>query len=185
MLSIELILLWLRKNWLTLLMCAIMFIGYKYHQHLVKEAYQDGYSESQTDAANESQKREVALRTEREREKAELESKQLVELALRDGRIRDLDNASDRMRTELERIAGLASHYTGVKSSGGSAREAVRLLAELLGESQAAYRRTAAEADRYYFAGITCQRQYYSLRGNYENQTIASASQTNVLYDDK
>ena len=63
----ELVLLWLRKNWLTLLLCAIMFVGYKYHQHLVKEAYQDGYSESQADAANESQKREVALRTERER----------------------------------------------------------------------------------------------------------------------
>ena len=177
--------LWLRKNWLTLLLCAIMFAGYKYHQHLVKEAHESGYEDGKKATEQIAESREKKLLEQRLADKNALEQKQQAELALRDNRILELDNAADGMRTELERIARLAGHYTGVKSSGDSARKAVSLLAELLRESQDAYRTTAAEADRYYFAGMTCQQQYNSLRGNYEAKTTEGGSQTHVKHNDR
>lgn len=177
--------LWLRKNWLTLLLCAIMFAGYKYHQHLVKEAHESGYEDGKKATEQIAESREKKLLEQRLADKNALEQKQQAELALRDNRILELDNAADGMRTELERIARLAGHYTGVKSSGDSARKAVGLLAELLRESQDAYRTTAAEADRYYLAGMTCQQQYNSLRGNYEAKTTEGGSQTHVKLNDR
>ena len=177
--------LWLRKNWLTLLLCAIMFAGYKYHQHLVKEAHESGYEDGKKATEQIAESREKKLLEQRLADKNALEQKQQAELALRDNRILELDNAADGMRTELERIARLASRHTGVKSSGDSARKAVSLLAELLRESQDAYRTTAAEADRYYFAGMTCQQQYNSLRGNYEAKTTEGGSQTHVKHNDR
>ena len=181
----ELVLLWLRKNWLTLLLCAIMFAGYKYHQQLVKDAHESGYEDGKKATEQIAESREKKLLEQRLADKNALEQKQQAELALRDNRILELDNAADGMRTELERIARLASHYTGVKSSGDSARKAVGLLAELLRESQDAYRTTAAEADRYYLAGMTCQQQYNSLRGNYEAKTTEGGSQTHVKHNDR
>ena len=181
----ELVLLWLRKNWLTLLLCAIMFAGYKYHQYLVKEAHESGYEDGKKATEQIAESREKKLLEQRLADKNALEQKQQAELALRDNRILELDNAADGMRTELERIARLAGHYTGVKSSGDSARKAVGLLAELLRESQDAYRATAAEADRYYLAGMTCQQQYNSLRGNYEAKTTEGGSQTYVKLNDR
>lgn len=177
--------LWLRKNWLTLLLCAIMFAGYKYHQHLVKDAHESGYEDGKKATEQIAESREKKLLEQRLADKNALEQKQQAELALRDNRILELDNAADGMRTELERIARLAGHYTGVKSSGDSARKAVGLLAELLRESQDAYRTTAAEADRYYLAGMTCQQQYNSLRGNYEAKTTEGGSQTHVKLNDR
>ena len=177
--------LWLRKNWLTLLLCAIMFAGYKYHQHLVKEAHESGYEDGKKATEQIAESREKKLLEQRLADKNALEQKQQAELALRDNRILELDNAADGMRTELERIARLAGRHTGVKSSGDSARKAVSLLAELLRESQDAYRTTAAEADRYYFAGMTCQQQYNSLRGNYEAKTTEGGSQTHVKHNDR
>lgn len=177
--------LWLRKNWLTLLLCAIMFAGYKYHQHLVKEAHESGYEDGKKATEQIAESREKKLLEQRLADKNALEQKQQAELALRDNRILELDNAADGMRTELERIARLASQPTGVKSSGDSARKAVGLLAELLRESQDAYRTTAAEADRYYLAGMTCQQQYNSLRGNYEAKTTEGGSQTHVKLNDR
>lgn len=177
--------LWLRKNWLTLLLCAIMFAGYKYHQHLVKEAHESGYEDGKKAAEQIAESREKKILEQRLADKNALEQKQQAELALRDNRILELDNAADGMRTELERIARLASYHTGVKSSGDSARKAVGLLAELLREIQDAYRTTAAEADRYYLAGMTCQQQYNSLRGNYEAKTTEGGSQTHVKLNDR
>lgn len=177
--------LWLRKNWLTLLLCAIMFAGYKYHQQLVKEAHESGYEDGKKATEQIAESREKKLLEQRLADKNALEQKQQAELALRDNRILELDNAADGMRTELERIARLASRHTGVKSSGDSARKAVGLLAELLRESQDAYRTTAAEADRYYLAGMTCQQQYNSLRGNYEAKTTEGGSQTHVKPNDR
>lgn len=184
-LSIKLVLMWLRKNWLPLLMCAIMFAGYKYHQHLLKESYEVGFEDAKKDYEARAAKREKEFLQQRLSDKDTLERKQLGELALRDNRIRELDQSSDGLRTELGRIRQLANHYTGSQSSGNSAREAVVLLAELLNESQDAYRRTAAEADRYYLAGMTCQLQYNSLRGNYETQTTQSGGKAYVQHDDK
>lgn len=180
-----LLVMWLRKNWLTLLMCVIMYAGYKYHQHLVKDAHDSGYEDGKKATEQIAESREKKLLEQRLADKNALEQKQQAELALRDDRIRELDNASDGMRTELERIARLASRHTGVKSSGDSARKAVGLLAELLRESQDAYRRTATEADKYHLAGMTCQQQYDSLRGNYEAKTTEGGSQTHVKYNDR
>ena len=108
--------LWLRKNWLSLLLCAIMFAGYKYHQYLVKEAHESGYEDGKKATEQIAESREKKLLEQRLADKNALEQKQQAELALRDNRILELDNAADGMRTELERIARLAGHYTGVKS---------------------------------------------------------------------
>lgn len=73
------------------------------------------------------------------------------------------ESSAKRLRRELDRIRQLAIQYTGTQSSGKTTREVVVMLTQLLDESNDAYRRTAEEADRYYSAGLTCERQYDSL----------------------
>lgn len=74
------------------------------------------------------------------------------------------ESSAKRLRGELDRIRQLASQYAGTQSSGKTTREVVVMLTQLLDESNDAYRRTAEEADKYYNAGLTCERQYDSLR---------------------
>lgn len=73
------------------------------------------------------------------------------------------ESSAKRLRGELDRIRQLASQYTGTQSSGKTTREVVVMLTQLLDESNDAYRRTAEEADRYYNAGLICERQYDSM----------------------
>ena len=70
---------------------------------------------------------------------------------------------SGRLLAETERIRKLAEHYTGTQPASVPTRKVIVMLTKLLDESNDAYRRAAEEADRYYNAGLTCQKQYESL----------------------
>lgn len=108
----------------------------------------------------EADKREEQHR-DAEKQKIQADAQQRIDVARRDAV--DAEFSAKRMRGELDRIRQLASQYTGTQPSGKTTREVVVMLTQLLDESNDAYRRTAEEADRYYNAGLTCERQYDSL----------------------
>lgn len=124
------------------------------------QRYDAGYAKAIAEQ-KEADKREEQRR-DAEKQKIQADAQQRVDVARRDAV--DAESSANRLRGELDRIRQLASKYTGTQSSGKTAREVVIVLTQLLDESNDAYRRTAEEADRYYNAGLTCQRQYDSLR---------------------
>lgn len=124
------------------------------------QRYDVGYAKAIAEQ-KEADKREEQRR-DAEKQKIQADAQQRIDVARRDAV--DAESSAKRMRWELDRIRQLASKYTGTESSGKTAREVIIMLGGMLEESNDAYRRTAEEADRYYNAGLTCQRQYDSLR---------------------
>ena len=124
------------------------------------QRYDAGYAKAIAEQ-KEADKREEQRR-DAEKQKIQAEAQQRIDVARRDAV--DAESSAKRMRGELDRIRQLASRYTGTESSGKTAREVIIMLGGMLEESNDAYRRTAEEADGYYNAGLTCQRQYDSLR---------------------
>ena len=103
---------------------------------------------------------------EEQRRNAELQKIQADARQRIDAARNDAVNAaakSGRLRAETERIRKLAERYTGTQPASVPTRKVIVMLTQLLDESNDAYRRTAEEADRYYNAGLTCQKQYESL----------------------
>lgn len=101
-------------------------------------------------------------RRDAEKQKIQADAQQRLDAARNDAIA--AESSAKRLRGELDRIRQLASQYTGTQPPGKTTREVVVMLAQLLDESNDAYRRTAEEADGYYNAGLTCERQYDSLR---------------------
>ena len=124
------------------------------------QRYDAGYAKAITEQ-KEADKQEEQRR-DAEKQKIQADAQQRIDVARRDAV--DAESSAKRMRGELDRIRQLAEQYTGPQSSGKTAREVIIMLGWMLEESNDAYRRTAEEADRYYNAGLTCQRQYDSLR---------------------
>lgn len=86
-------------------------------------------------------------------------------------RIAGADAARDRavaartgLQQQLADIKRYAEEHSGVVTAGGSARDAVVLLADMLGQCAARYEQMAGFADKAHNAGLTCQAQYQSLR---------------------
>lgn len=108
----------------------------------------------------------AADKREEQRRNAELQKIQADAQQRVDAARNDAVNAaakSGRLRAETERIRKLAERYTGTQPASVPTRKVIVMLTQLLDESNDAYRRTAEEADRYYNAGLTCQKQYESL----------------------
>lgn len=124
------------------------------------QRYDAGYAKANAEQ-KEADKREEQRR-DAEKQKIQADAQQRIDVARRDAV--DAESSAKRMRRELDRIRQLASKYTGTESSGKATREVIIMLGGMLEESNDAYRRTAEEADGYYNAGLTCQRQYDSLR---------------------
>lgn len=124
------------------------------------QRYDAGYAKAIAEQ-KEADKREEQRR-DAEKQKIQADAQQRIDVARRDAV--DAESSAKRMRRELDRIRQLASKYTGTESSGKTASEVIIMLGGMLEESNDAYRRTAEEADGYYNAGLTCQRQYDSLR---------------------
>jgi hypothetical protein len=61
----------------------------------------------------------------------------------------------------------LAENYTGSFPTGTPASKVIGVLADMLEESNRSYIGAAEEAERYRDAGITCERQYESLKLGY------------------
>ena len=123
------------------------------------QRYDAGYAKAiaeQKEADKQEEQRRDA-----EKQKIQDDAQQRIDVARRDAV--DAESSAKRLRGELDRIRQLASQYTGTQSPGKTTREVVVMLTQLLDESNDAYRRTAEEADRYYNAGLTCERQYDSL----------------------
>lgn len=128
--------------------------------HYGDQRYDAGYAKAIAEQ-KEADKREEQRR-DAEKQKIQADAQQRVDVARRDAV--DAESSANRLRGELNRIRQLAIGYTGPQSSGKTAREVIIMLGGMLEESNDAYRRTAEEADGYYNAGLTCERQYDSLR---------------------
>lgn len=156
----------LAKYWRPLAIIIIVAAGALWVRGEVIEYGDHRYAEGKAQAI-EDQK--AADKKEEQRRNAELQkiqadAQQRIDAARNDAV--NAESSAKRMRGELDRIRQLASRYTGTESSGKTAREVIIMLGGMLEESNDAYRRTAEEADWYYNAGLTCQRQYDSLRNN-------------------
>lgn len=123
------------------------------------QRYDAGKSQAIADQKDADEKERQ--RRDAEKQKIQGDAQQRLDAARNDAIA--AESSAKRLRGELNRIRQLAIQYTGTKSSGKTTREVVVMLAQLLDESSDAYRRTAEEADRYYNAGLTCERQYESL----------------------
>lgn len=113
----------------------------------------------------------LRTREERENEKkrTEGEAQNRIDSANRD---RDIALSQlDGLHKELDRIREIGQRYTGPQSSGTSTGEIINMLADLYEASERDYNDTAAEADKYYNAGLTCQIQYDSLKAKPNDET--------------
>ena len=123
------------------------------------QRYDAGYAKAIAEQ-KETDKRE-GQRRDAEKQKIQADAQQRIDVARRDAV--DAAIKSGRLRAETERIRKLAERYTGTQPASVPTRKVIVMLTQLLDESNDAYRRTAEEADRYYNAGLTCQKQYESL----------------------
>ncbi|EBA7653398.1 DUF2514 family protein [Salmonella enterica] len=122
--------------------------------------YAAGYVQAQADQKQADDK----ARAQRDQEKTQIERDAIsrIEAARADA---DFAAASSgRLQSELDKIKRLAEHYTGSFPAGTPASQVIGVLADMLEESNRTYVATAEEAERYRSAGITCERQYDSLR---------------------
>lgn len=123
------------------------------------QRYDAGYAKAIAEQ-KEADKREEQRR-DAEKQKIQADAQQRIDAARNDAV--NAAAKSGRLLAETERIRKLAEHYTGTQPASVPTRKVIVMLTKLLDESNDAYRRTAEEADRYYNAGLTCQKQYESL----------------------
>lgn len=78
-------------------------------------------------------------------------------------------SAAAGLRGELTEIKRIARNASGAFATGGTARDAVVVLADMLDQCGERYRRVAGFADAAHNAGLTCQAQYKSIKGKLNN----------------
>ena len=153
----------LAKYWRPLAIIIIVAAGALWVANKVSSYGEQQYSAGYAKAIAEQK---AADEQEEQRRNAELQKIQADAQQRIDAARNDAVNAaakSGRLRAETERIRKLAERYTGTQPTSVPTRKVIVMLTQLLDESNDAYRRTAEEADRYYNAGLTCQKQYESL----------------------
>lgn len=153
----------LAKYWRPLAIIIIVAAGALWIRGELIEYGDQRYAEGKAQAITEQR---AADEQEEQRRNAELQKIQADAQQRIDAARNDAVNAaakSGRLRAETERIRKLAERYTGTQPASVPTRKVIVMLTQLLDESNDAYRRTAEEADRYYNAGLTCQKQYESL----------------------
>ncbi|QGZ15000.1 Rz-like spanin [Salmonella phage LPSTLL] len=153
----------LAKYWRPLAIIIIVAAGALWVANKVSSYGEQQYNAGYAKAVAEQK---AADKKEEQRRNAELQKIQADAQQRIDAARNDAVNAaakSGRLRAETERIRKLAERYTGTQPASVSTRKVIVMLTQLLDESNDAYRRTAEEADRYYNAGLTCQKQYESL----------------------
>ena len=153
----------LAKYWRLLAIIIIVAAGALWARSEIISYGDQRYAEGKAQAIAEQK---AADKKEEQRRNAELQKIQADAQQRIDAARNDAANAaakSGRLRAETERIRKLAERYTGTQPASVPTRKVIVMLTQLLDESNDAYRRTAEEADRYYNAGLTCQKQYESL----------------------
>ena len=151
------------KYWRPLVIIIIVAAGALWVRSEIISYGDQRYAEGKAQAIADQK---AADEQEEQRRNAELQKIQADAQQRIDAARNDAVNAaakSGRLRAETERIRKLAERYTGTQPASVPTRKVIVMLTQLLDESNDAYRRTAEEADRYYNAGLTCQKQYESL----------------------
>lgn len=145
---------------IVVILAALVVVGIVAWNVHGSRQYDAGYAQAKADQKIADEK----AREEREQEKTQIEHDALsrIESARADA---DFAAASSgRLQSELDKIKQLAEHYTGSFPIGTPASKVIGVLADMLEESNRSYIATAEEAERYRSAGLTCERQFDSLK---------------------
>lgn len=122
--------------------------------------YEAGYAKAQADQKQADDK----ARSQRDKEKTQIEREAQSRIDVARVDAQHANSAADGLRSELDKTKRLAEHYTGTFPPGTPASKVIGVLADMLAESNRDYIATAKEAERYRDAGLTCERQYDSLK---------------------
>lgn len=125
--------------------------------------YNAGMEQARKDQADADAK----AKTERDQEKTQIEHDAQTRIDLARVDAESANTAADGLRSELDKTKRIAEHYTGSFPSGTPASKVIGVLADMLKESNRSYIATAEEAERYRDAGLTCERQYDSLKNGH------------------
>lgn len=122
--------------------------------------YAAGYAQAQSDQKQADDK----ARSQRDQEKTQIEREAQSRIDVARVDAEHANTAADSLRAELDKTKRLAEHYTGSFPTGTPASKVIGVLADMLEESNRSYIAAAEEAERYRSAGLTCERQYDSLK---------------------
>lgn len=146
------------------------------YNHNINKAHDEGYDAGIAYQKGQQAQVDQEEKDRRDADKRSIERQYSTELEAARAAMRFSDATAGRLQQELNRIKQLAESYTGPQSSGTSTRTIVSMLADMLDESNRAYRTTAAEADDYYRAGRACEASYDSLKRLYHANKEARES---------
>ncbi|EJR8302336.1 DUF2514 family protein [Escherichia coli] len=149
------------KQLLIVVMLAVMAAGCRiaWVNH-GETQYAAGYAQAQADQKQADDK----ARSQRDQEKTQIEREAQSRIDVARVDAEHANTAADGLRAELDKTKRLAEHYTGSFPAGTPASKVIGVLADMLEESNRAYIAAAEEAERYRSAGLTCERQYDSLK---------------------
>ncbi|WP_370602584.1 DUF2514 family protein [Citrobacter cronae] len=125
--------------------------------------YAAGYSKAKTEQKEADDK----ARSQRDQEKTQIEREAQSRIDVARVDAEHANAAADGLRAELDKTKRLAEHYTGSFPTGTPASKVIGVLADMLEESNRSYISAAEEAERYRSAGLTCERQYDSLKAGH------------------
>ncbi|MGY9523659.1 DUF2514 family protein [Citrobacter freundii] len=125
--------------------------------------YDAGYAKAQADQKQADDK----ARSQRDQEKTQIEREAQSRIDVAHVDAEHANTAADGLRAELDKTKRLAEHYTGSFPTGTPASKVIGVLADMLEESNRSYIAAAEEAERYRSAGLTCERQYDSLKAGH------------------
>ncbi|WP_410738926.1 DUF2514 family protein [Citrobacter freundii] len=125
--------------------------------------YDAGYAKAQADQKQADDK----ARSQRDKEKAQIEREAQSRIDVARVDAEHANTAANGLRAELDKTKRLAEHYTGSFPTGTPASKVIGVLADMLEESNRSYIAAAEEAERYRVAGLTCERQYDSLKAGH------------------
>ncbi|EON5964102.1 DUF2514 family protein [Escherichia coli] len=125
--------------------------------------YAAGYAQAKAD----QKLADDNARSQRDQEKTQIEREAQSRIDVARVDAEHANTAADGLRAELDKTKRLAEHYTGSFPTGTPASKVIGVLADMLEESNRSYIAAAEEAERYRSAGLTCERQYDSLKVGY------------------
>ncbi|MGV4106215.1 DUF2514 family protein [Citrobacter freundii] len=152
------------KQLLIVAMLAALVIGVRvaWNEH-GDRLYAAGYAKAQADQKQADDK----ARSQRDKEKAQIEREAQSRIDVARVDAEHANAAADGLRAELDKTKRLAEHYTGSFPTGTPASKVIGVLADMLEESNRSYIAATEEAERYRSAGLTCERQYDSLKAGH------------------
>ncbi|MGS4678810.1 DUF2514 family protein [Enterobacter soli] len=152
------------KQLLIVVMLAAMVVGVVVAWNVHgDQQYSAGYAQAQAD----QKQADDNARSQRDQEKTQIEREAQSRIDVARVDAEHANSAADGLRSELDKTKRLAEHYTGPFPTGTPASKVIGVLADMLEESNRDYIATAKEAERYRDAGLTCERQYDSLKTGY------------------